>query len=94
MGCPFQSWLIYICMYVITECISITQKPHFTKYCMPIYGRTYVLYKTPCSRDCGQLLSAGALHPGHLDTLSVSEGKAEAVSGQGNRRKFEMSVSG
>jgi hypothetical protein len=50
--------------------------------------------KKPCSRDSGQLLFAGALHPGHLDTLSVSEGKAAAVSGQGNRKKFGMSGSG
>jgi hypothetical protein len=50
--------------------------------------------KKPCSRDSGQLLFAGAIHPGHLDTLSVSEGKVAAVSGQGNRTKFEMSGSG
>ena len=52
------------------------------------------MYKKLCSRGSGHLLSAGALHPGHLDTLSVSEGKAAAVIGQGNRTKFEMSVSG
>ena len=45
------------------------------------------MYKKLCSRDSGQLPFAGALHPGHLDTLSVSEGKVAVVSGQGKRNE-------